>query len=145
MAWKKSSEALVATFADALPADARAERRSMFGYPCSVVNGHLFAGLHEDRMMVRLDAAARAELLAIDGARVFEPMQGRPMKEYVVLPPSILTDRGALRGWTARAFSYALTLPPKAKARKKEAVSAPAAEKRPTPARTPPPKKRTAR
>ena len=113
MAWKKSSEGLKAIFNTALPADPRVERRQMFGYPSALVNGHLFAGLHEERMVVRLDEAGRNELLGVEGARVFEPMKGRPMREYVVVPPSILGDQRALRRWTARALSYVATLPPK--------------------------------
>ncbi len=120
MAWKKSSERLKAVFDAALPADRRVERRQMFGYPSAFVNGHLFTGLHEERMMVRLDEVGRAELLGMEGAHTFEPMKGRPMKEYVVVPAHLHDDLGALRHWTARALSYAATLPPKAKRTPKE-------------------------
>jgi TfoX/Sxy family transcriptional regulator of competence genes len=115
MPWKKSPPALIEAFDAALPRDPRAERRSMFGYPCAFVHGQMFTGLHEDRMIVRLDDRGRTELLAIPGAEPFEPLPGRLMKEYVVVPPRIVESGLALREWVERAFAYALTLPPKEK------------------------------
>jgi TfoX/Sxy family transcriptional regulator of competence genes len=115
MPWKKSPPALIEAFDAALPRDPRAERRSMFGYPCAFVHGQMFTGLHEDRMIVRLDDRGRTELLAIPGAEPFEPLPGRLMKEYVVVPPRIVESGLALREWVERAFAYALSLPPKEK------------------------------
>ena len=92
----------------------------MFGYPCAFENGQMFAGLFGDGLFVRLGEAGRAELLAIEGAAPFSPMEGRPMKEYVVLPPAMLEDEEAVKGWMSRGLAYARTLPgkkPKAKAR----------------------------
>jgi TfoX/Sxy family transcriptional regulator of competence genes len=115
MKWTKSPEALVASFDAVLPRDSRIERRSMFGYPCAFVNGNMFTGLHQDSLIVRLDAADRAKLLALPGARVFEPMPGRPMQAYVVVPPAIVAERGALAGWIKRSLEHAASLPAKAK------------------------------
>src|SRR5687767_8704266 len=57
--WRKPDPALVAEFEAALPGLPGAERRQMFGCPCAFVNGQLFAGVHEDRLLVRVpDAAA---------------------------------------------------------------------------------------
>jgi hypothetical protein len=36
------------------------------------------------------------------------------MREYVVVPPVMVADTGALREWLERAFDYASALPPKA-------------------------------
>lgn len=85
----------------------------MFGYPAAFVGGNMSTGLHQDAWMVRLPEGARAELLALDGARVFEPMAGRPMREYVVLPPSVVGDDAALDLWVARSIAYAASLPAK--------------------------------
>ena len=46
---------------------------------------------------------------------LFEPMTGRPMREYIVLPKSALADRGALAAWLQRGLSYAASLPPQGK------------------------------
>jgi TfoX/Sxy family transcriptional regulator of competence genes len=66
----------------------------MFGGPAYFVNGNMFAGVLGEQLMVRLDADDRAELLDADpGAVPFEPMPGRPMREYVTLPESIWGGR----------------------------------------------------
>jgi TfoX/Sxy family transcriptional regulator of competence genes len=94
----------------------------MFGGPCYWTGGNMFAAVHQKSLFVRLDEKDRAELLAQPGAHLFEPMEGRPMKEYVVFPNEMLADRGALRGWMAKGLAYAANLPPKEKKpRKKKA------------------------
>ena len=86
----------------------------MFGYPACFVNGHMFMGLHQENMIVRLSEEDRAEALKVEGSRIFEPMPGRPMKEYVALAPTVLQNRDGVRGWAARALAYAVALPGKA-------------------------------
>jgi TfoX/Sxy family transcriptional regulator of competence genes len=103
---------LIAIFNAVLPVDHRVEPRKMFGYPCCFTGGHMFMGLFEDHMMLRLSPENRAELIAKGGA-IFEPSPGHPMKEYVVVPPSVLENQNALRDWVARSFSYGVSLPPK--------------------------------
>ncbi len=113
MAWKKTPQGLVELFHELLPRDPRAERRKMFGYPCSFVNGNLWAGLHQDDLLLRLDEASRKELLMNPEAHTFEPMSGRPMREYVVVPPSMHEDVDELQRWIDRAFAFGLALPAK--------------------------------
>ncbi|MBI5490920.1 MAG: TfoX/Sxy family protein [Deltaproteobacteria bacterium] len=124
MKWRKSPPALIEAFEAALPGDPRAQRRQMFGYPCAFVNGHMFAGLHQEHLIVRLEERARSELLGIPGAETFEPMPGRVMREYVVVPPRIVENGVALREWIDRAFAFALTLPIKGSKRAAKAVEA---------------------
>ena len=88
MKWIPAPPELVALFNAVLPVDPRVRPRMMFGYPCCFVSGHMFMGLFQDRMMVRLAPADRVELMA-KGGTIFEPMPGKPMKEYVVVPPSV--------------------------------------------------------
>jgi TfoX/Sxy family transcriptional regulator of competence genes len=112
--WQRAPQELTELFAklqDGLPPEA--EKRKMFGYPCSFVNGQMFAGLHQTNMVLRLGEKERAEFLSIAGARVFEPLPGRVMKEYVVVPSALLADDRALFKWTLRAFTFARSLPPK--------------------------------
>jgi TfoX/Sxy family transcriptional regulator of competence genes len=118
MAWKRPSVELVAAFDAVLPA-APAERRLMFGFPAAFVNGNMFMGLFEESFILRLDDKPRAQLLD-DGAKLFEPMKGRAMKEYVVAPERIVGDRKALAKWAKSAFAYGQSLPPKAKKPSKE-------------------------
>ena len=111
-AWKKTSPELVAAFDKALPASPGVTRRPMFGYASAFVNGNMFAGTFQDAIIVRLGERDRAELLKVKGATPFEPM-GRPMKEYVAVPASIVATPRLLGSWIERAHRYALALPAK--------------------------------
>lgn len=113
--WRKSPDDLIALFHAALPDDPSVQRRKMFGYPSAFVGGNLFAGLHQENVIVRLAEKDRVAAIGKQGARLFEPMTGRPMREYIVLPESALADRGTLAAWLQRGLGYAAPLPPKAK------------------------------
>ena len=133
MAWRKSPQPLIDLFGRVLPDDARIERRQMFGFPAAFVNGNLFAGLFEDSFMVRLAEADRDELRAAHQAAPFEPMPGRPMREYMLIPGPVLADQPALRRWIDRSLAYAAALPAKktkSRARKTEGAPAPRPAKR---------------
>jgi TfoX/Sxy family transcriptional regulator of competence genes len=89
-------------------------KRLTFGYPCLYVGGNMVSGLHESGWFVRLGAVEAAEALALDGAAPFEPMPGRPMTGYTLLPQAVIDDDAAIRGWVERAIDFGATLPPKA-------------------------------
>jgi len=112
-AWRKAPPELVELFESVFPGPP-AVGRQMFGYPAGFVNGNMFMGLFQEEMNLRLAPADRTELLQMEGAAVFEPMPGRPMTEYVRVPPSLLSDAAALEGWVAKALEYGASLPPKA-------------------------------
>lgn len=114
--WKPVPEEMKQLFAALLPAVPRAEPRQMFGCPCAFSNGQMFAGLFEDTLFVRLAEADRAALLNQPGAQLFDPMRGRPMREYVVVPSAIHTSEAELVQWMQKAAAYVETLPPKKKA-----------------------------
>jgi len=111
--WQKAPPELVAAFAALVARRPELSARKMFGYPAAFVGGHLATCLHEDRWIVRLPAEGRSELLAMPGSGPFEPMPGRPMKEYVVLPAGIAADPVDLDAWVDRAIAHVRTLPPK--------------------------------
>jgi TfoX/Sxy family transcriptional regulator of competence genes len=113
MAWTKSPQSLVDLFAEALPDDPRIERRKMFGYPAIFVGGNMCAGLFQDRMFARLPAPD-AEALP-GGAQPFEPMPGRPMKGYALIPDEVLADEDRLTETLAKAVSFTAALPQKEK------------------------------
>jgi TfoX/Sxy family transcriptional regulator of competence genes len=115
MRWRPSPPDLVATFTDIVPGPPAVQRK-MFGYPAAFVNGNMFMGLFEDRLILRLAEDSREQLLSVKGASPFEPMPGRPMREYVVVPPAILEARKKLATWVDRALAYGASLPPKASA-----------------------------
>jgi TfoX/Sxy family transcriptional regulator of competence genes len=116
------ADAAVREYFDAvLPDDPRILVRPMFGNLAGFVNGNMFTGVFGDTIFVRLDEGGRTELLAIPGAEPFEPMAGRPMREYVVLPEAWRQEPERTRTWLARALEWAGELPPKEpKPRKKK-------------------------
>ena len=120
MKLSKSPPELIARFDDASPEDPRVVRRMMFGYPALYLNGNMFAGTFQDKVHVRLGGAERSHATE-GGARPFEPMPGRVMKEYVTLPPNVVADRDRLAEWLTTARDYAAGLAPKEKRAKRRA------------------------
>ena len=114
MTWTKSPDDIVDRFGAAVAAIEGLERRQMFGYPAGFIGGNMVTGLHQESWIVRLPEDARAERLEA-GWSTFEPMAGRPMREYVAMAPSITADPDAAREWVERAATYVRTLPPKAR------------------------------
>lgn len=123
MEWKKTPPELAAKFDRAAPKDQRVVRKPMFGYPALYLGGNMFAGTFQDKVVARLSETDRATALKA-GAKPFEPMPGRPMKEYVVVPAAEVGKPAALAKWIERARSYAETLPVKEKKVAKKATKA---------------------
>ncbi len=111
-AFTKSPPELVERFGSVLDRYPDAERRKMFGYPAAFVGGNMATGLFAAHWVVRLPdgeiAAAKAA-----GAAGFEPMPGRPMKAFVVIPESDVDDDAAIARWVERGLAHAASLPPK--------------------------------
>jgi TfoX/Sxy family transcriptional regulator of competence genes len=111
MAWTKSPPELIAAFEKARPKDPAVKSRPMFGYPALFLNGNMFAGTYQDKIVVRF-GEDRA-LAGAKAAKTFEPMPGRPMRDYVVVPDAVVKSPAMLRTWLGRARTYAKSLPPK--------------------------------
>jgi len=120
VAWTKSPQSLIDLFAESLPDDPRIERRKMFGYPAIFVAGNMCAGLFQDRVFARLGSADADALPG--GAQPFEPMPGRPMKGYVLVPDDILADEERLTETLANAVRFTAAMPPKEKKAKPRRV-----------------------
>ena len=59
----------------------------MFGMDCFKANGKAAGGAWQGHMVFKLtDEATRGRALAVPGAHAFDPMGGRPMREWVVIP-----------------------------------------------------------
>ncbi len=59
----------------------------MFGMPCVKRNGKAGIGFYKGEMVIKLpDETHRQEALALQGAQLFDPMGGRPMREWVQVP-----------------------------------------------------------
>jgi TfoX/Sxy family transcriptional regulator of competence genes len=112
MTWRKAPPELVERFTETLASLPGADVRKMFGYPAAFANGHMFTGLFADEWMIRLPETDRAELSAV-GAKPFEPMPGKPMREYLSLPAALVADAEALAPWLERSLAMVLAMPPK--------------------------------
>jgi TfoX/Sxy family transcriptional regulator of competence genes len=115
MKWKKVDPELN-QYLDEKMAPFNAVRRPMFGSSCYFVNGNMFAGTHQDTIILRLSEADRREIQSLNSeVTPFQPMEGRMMKEYVALPESVYGMPETLELWIKRAYQYALSLKPKVK------------------------------
>jgi TfoX/Sxy family transcriptional regulator of competence genes len=90
-------------------------RRKMFGCPAYFVGTNMFAGAHQNDIILRLSDDDQDAMFDGKHITLFTPMQGRPMKSYVVVPPEILKSESELLKWALKARDYAATLPAKEK------------------------------
>ncbi|MEO8229938.1 MAG: TfoX/Sxy family protein [Chloroflexota bacterium] len=110
--FSKPPAELAHRFVSVLAERPAASPRQMFGNPAAFVNGNLATGLHAGRWFVRLPEADAAELTAAGGGP-FEPMPGRPMRGYIVLPSAMAEDPAIAGSWVDRAIGHVAGLPPK--------------------------------
>lgn len=77
--------AIVADLTPGLPVVAA----TMFGMPSVRYSaGKAFIGTTGDHLIFKLSGTALADALALEGAALFDPMHGRPMRQWVVVPSS---------------------------------------------------------
>ena len=117
----KPSEDAKAAFTKLVPGDPRVTLRPMFGNLAAFVNGNMFAGLFGEDLFVRLPDAEAAPIRKA-GGRNFEPMAGRAMTGYVVVPGTWRSKPEPARGWIKQALAITGKMPAKAAAAKKAAA-----------------------
>jgi hypothetical protein len=108
----RSPAELVERFGTVLARFPDVARRQMFGYPAAFVGGNMATGLHGARWIVRLGDADQVELRG-RGGQAFEPMPGRPMRGFLVVPEDVVADDAAIDEWVGRAVACAAAMPPK--------------------------------
>lgn len=123
MDWEKASGELNDVLGQAAEPFPLVERRKMFGGLALFINGHMFAGVHGRKVALRLGEAERVDAQEGAGALPFEPMPGRVMKEYVVVPEPVWSSPEALEEWMRRSVEYVGALPPKKPKPKKARVA----------------------
>lgn len=106
----KGSEGLLRAL---VPERKGVQLRPMFGNLAAFVHGNLFMGAYGDDLFVRLPEADRTELLKSEGASLFEPVPGRQMKDYVVVPRSWKGDKARIGRWSSKALRWASEMPEK--------------------------------
>ncbi len=113
MKFAKSSEKLVRRFTTLLPRHPDAQPKKMFGYPCAFVRGNFWIGLHEENVVVRLPDGLEKKFPALAHAKAFDPMGGRPMRGWFVVPPQVVRDDAALTKLFEGTLEEVVKLPPK--------------------------------
>jgi TfoX/Sxy family transcriptional regulator of competence genes len=114
MPWKKAPVEMI-TLLDRFMESYPATRKTMFGYPVYFVNGNMFMGLFEESLFLRLPDDQVGKLQKEGHSIAFlEPMKGRPMKNYFVIPSEIY-DRKDFGKVLTEAIEFAQTLKPKEK------------------------------
>ena len=124
MKWIKAPEELTIHL-EKLMQPIQSQRRPMFGYPAYFIDNYLFAGIFQDKLFVRLSPDQLSTLQkASRGLSSLEPMPGRPMKAYTVIPSELHNDPRRMPALLEQAAEWCRSLPPKtpkpkAKARRK--------------------------
>lgn len=75
----------VAAIMHALMADQGAQPGNMFGSPCYKVRGKMAAGVFGKGIVLKPGEARSRALIEAGAAQPFEPMPGRPWREWVLL------------------------------------------------------------
>lgn len=114
--WATKDEALIERV-DGLLAAAPVRRKNMFGSSAWFLesNDMMFAGAWGDSIMVRLGAERTSNLIDAGQADWFDPMGGKPMREYVLLNSDHIAEDAVLIRWLEEASNFAGALPPKKK------------------------------
>ena len=139
MTMPKPSEQAKTTFQKLVPPDPNVTTRPMFGNLAGFVNGNMFCGLFGEDLFVRVSVDDQARVRK-QGGRAFEPMPGRAMTGYVVVPAGWQKKPDATRAWIVTALSWSRALPVKASAKKaapKKTTAAKGSPKKSAPARRP--------
>jgi TfoX/Sxy family transcriptional regulator of competence genes len=113
MDWEKASPEMGEILTRAAESFAFVERRKMFGGTALFLNGHMFAGIHGTKIVLRMSEQDRADAQGKSGALPFEPMPGRIMKEYVVVPEAVWSSPDSLDQWLSKSVEFVGALPPK--------------------------------
>jgi TfoX/Sxy family transcriptional regulator of competence genes len=115
MKWRKAPDELIDFLAETTR-DIDCQLKKMFGYPAYFINTNMFMGAFQESLIIRLSEDDKDKVLKqYKGVTAFEPMAGRAMKEYVVIPESLYRDKGVFAKILNMSVKYVSSLPPKAK------------------------------
>jgi TfoX/Sxy family transcriptional regulator of competence genes len=120
MAWKKAPQELVDFLSNILN-DVECQKRMMFGYPAYFIKGNMFIAAHQDNLILRVSKEAKEGLKKqFCGVGDFEPMPGRVMKEYLVIPEDVYRNKDVFTKLLEMSLEYVSSMPPKVKKKRKK-------------------------
>lgn len=114
MTMPRPSDRAKAAFQKLVPADPAVTTRPMFGNLAAFVNGNMFSGLFGEDLFVRVSEADQ-DRIRKEGGKSFEPMAGRTMTGYVVVPAGWQRKPDGARAWIDAALTWSRNLPAKEK------------------------------
>jgi TfoX/Sxy family transcriptional regulator of competence genes len=118
--WRKPSEDLM-DLLDTLLEPHNCTSRKMFGSLTYFINKNMLTGVHEDVIFLRLSKEDQKKIKKEFPSVVqFEPLEGRKMREYVVIDEEIYRDIPTLEIWLDKGINYVSSLPPKKPKQKKK-------------------------
>ena len=88
------------------------DEKPMFGGLCLLAHGNMFAGVLDDRLMLRVGPEAQEDALRRPHTRVMD-FTGRPLRGYVYVDPPGIAAEPQLREWLELGLAFADTLPAK--------------------------------
>ncbi len=113
MGWVSASDDLKAFLAEKMK-PYNCTMKKMFGSECYFINNNMFIGVHQACIFMRVSTEDREEALnSDDEVMLFEPMKGRAMKEYIMLPEQIFADSIEFKKYLSKSLKYVESLPPK--------------------------------
>jgi TfoX/Sxy family transcriptional regulator of competence genes len=112
MPMPKPSDQAKAAFQRIVPPDPAVTTRPMFGNLAAFVNGNMFCGLFGEDLFVRLSEDDNAKLRR-QGGKPFEPMPGRAMSGYVIVPAGWKLKPASAQPWIETALTWSRHLPAK--------------------------------
>ena len=118
MKMPKPSEQAKVAFTKLVPGDSAVTLRPMFGNLAAFVNGKMFAGLFGEGLFVRLPDKEALPIMKA-GGRPFEPMAGRAMTGYVMVPADWQKRTAFARGHIVKALELTRAMPAKAPKKKR--------------------------
>jgi len=119
---RKEPSPEVAAILDGALAGSGAVRCVMFSCPSYSIGGNLFAGVYGESVFVRLSDTDRAAIIS-EGGRPFEPLEGRTLRMYALLPPTVVADGEMLALWLGRSMDFVRGLPKRPRRRSRIALS----------------------
>jgi len=111
MVWQKANKELIALLEEQMQ-NYRCDRRVMFGSPTFFIEGNMFAGVHENTIILRLSEGDLHEIfMRFEEIKPFAPMGGHVMKAYAALPLKIALQNGILDECLHKSYKFTSSLP----------------------------------
>ena len=81
------------------------EEKRMFAGLCFMVNDKMCIGVHEDKIMVRMDPAVYDKVIEKEGCGPMD-FTGKPMKGFVFVEERVLSTKKQLDYWVQLALEF---------------------------------------